>query len=106
MKKSIKVQQIKREFVQSNIFTAMNNMKMLGDSQRIKKENLSSIVIEVHNSDSETEENSAVIRKTTTKRKLPFPLSDHEDSGNESDEKGKMGKLYQALSNYDNLLTA
>lgn len=67
-------------YVQTSIFNSMNNLKALSQTQKKRKDYLSSIVIEVHSSDSEADTNFSIMEKLAAKRRLPFPLSDDEDS--------------------------
>lgn len=66
---------LKREYRQTNIMSAINNMKEVSRRQKMKKEYLSNTIIEIHSSDSEREEHFSS-RKIITKRRKPFSSYD------------------------------
>lgn len=82
---------LKQQKSQSNsILTAMRNLNALSESQKKKKEYLSSVVFEIHSSDSDTENCS--VSKITVKRKLSFGLMNEEQSNFEPNDKEKRGE--------------
>lgn len=88
--KTLKNKSIKHDKSQSNIMTAMNNLKALSESQKKKKECLSSEVFEVLSSDSESEH--FLLTKTSVKRKLSFGLLNKEHSHSKSNKRNHRGK--------------
>lgn len=87
---------VKRDYVQTNIYEAINNLRALSES-RIKKQEYfseyfsSDVIIEIHGSDSELEAAETPVERSEVVRILPFNLSDVWNSGKQSDGKYEKG---------------
>lgn len=91
--KTMVKQEDSRNYNQMNIHHAFNNLRTLSVNQRKKREYLSSVIIEIHSSDSELEEKVPTVKICKLKSFLPLTFPDTEDSGNESDVKFEKGKI-------------